>query len=399
MDFGIPEEFREQIELTRRFASEEMRVAENALDRIADPQEAYSSEIQRAIAGRMRSMGFHKLTIPAALGGLGLPKIARYLIEEELAVGGAGLTAQTIVGPIAANLIASRDLAARHAVFKEYLEAYLDDVEVGHGSAWAITEPDAGSDVFTFGRPGVRFRARATPGGGGYVIDGAKSAWCSNGWLADMFVLMACVDPEAGMEGTGTFLVPADWPGVSKGRPIDKIGLRALNQCEVLFDRVEVPHEFMIAAPGAGYRPLLESFVTGGNTSVGVIALGVARAAYEHGLAYAREREQGGGPIIRHQLVARKLFDAYRSIEAARLLLLKSAWSISRQQGRPEVSFAARVQACETCVRVTTDMMFLHGGCGTTREYPVEKLYRDAGPLQIMDGTVDRVALLGAALL
>lgn len=399
MDFEIPAELRETVQLAAEFARNDLREAENELDRITDPTEAFRSEIHRTITKKMFAMGFHKLTIPSEFGGLGLPSIARFLVEEQMAVGGAGLASQMLVTPICAGIIAQWGLIDRHPVFKEYVEAYVDDTEGIHSGAWTMTEPDVGSDIFTFDRPGVRLRVTATPGKGGYVINGAKSAWCTNGWLADMFVVMAAVDLDDGMQGTGTFLVPAGWPGVSKGRPIDKLGLRALNQCDVVFTDVEIPKEFMIMPPGPGYQELLDGFVTAGNTSVGLIATGVAQAAYEYGLAYAKEREQAGQPIARHQLVARKLFDAYRSIEASRLMLWKSAWLVGQQRGIPELAFAARVQACATCAAVTSDMMFLHGGSGTTKEYPVEKLYRDSGPLQIMDGTVDRVTIKGAALL
>ena len=399
MDFDIPAELQDIVDLTRDFAKTELREAENELDRFQDPLDAFTSEVHRTITKKMFDVGFQKLTLPTAVGGLGLPGLAKWLVDEELAVGGAGLTSQMLLTPIGAGIISGWGLAQKHKVYKEYLEAYIDDTEGVHGGAWTITEPDAGSDIFSFGLEGVHFRAKATPGGGGYKIHGAKSAWCSNGWLADMFVVMVTMDAGSGMEGTGTFLIPGDWPGVSKGRPISKVGMRALNQAEVIFDDVEVPNEFLIVPPGPGYKALLDQFVTPGNTSVGTIALGVARAAYEEGLAYAKDRRQGGKPIIEHQLVAKKLFDAYRMIEAARLLLRKSALACSQGKGRPELAFAARVQACETCAKVTSDMMFLHGGNGITKEYVVEKFYRDSGPLQIMDGTTDRVAIKGAALL
>lgn len=401
MDFEVPEALRDVVDLARSFARADLREAENELDRFVDPLDAFTSETFRSITKKMYGMGFNKLTLPDAVGGLGLPSMAKFLVEQEMAVGGAGLTSQMLVSSIAAAIIAGWGLAGTHPVFREYLDAYVDDDEGVHSSAWTITEPDAGSDIFSFDEPALKMTVKAVQNAGrtGWVIDGAKAAWCTNGWHADMYCLMVNVDPGGGMEGTGTFLIPADWPGVTKGRPIDKVGMRALNQTDIAFDAVEVPNEFLVLPPGPGYRQTLDAFVTSGNTSVGNIALGVAQAAYELGLAYAKERRQGGVPIVEHQLVAKKLFDAYRSIEAARLLLLKSASLISRQQGRPELAFAARVQASETCARVTQDMVLLHGGNGITTEYPVEKLWRDSRPLQIMDGTVDRVTIKGAALL
>lgn len=395
MDFDLSDDLTQPIGLARDFAREVLRPAEEAIDRIADPVEAYTGETHRDVTRKMRELDLHKLGFPTHLGGLGLPGTARFMIDEEIAVGGAGLASQLVLTPLAASLITMFGLDSVHDLYKDYLEAYLDDVAGAHSGAWTITEPDVGSDIFTFGAPAIRMRARATPGGAGYVIEGTKAAWCSNGWLADMIMTMVCLDPSAGMEGTATFLIPAEWPGVRKGRPIDKVGLRALNQCELTFD-TEVPAEFMIAAAGPGYRPMVETFFTYGNTAVGTLALGVARAAYETGLAYAKEREQGGRPIIEHQLAGRRLFDAYRGIEAARLMLAKSAWLMDQGRHSIERAFAARAQACETAMRVTADMMLLHGGFGVTREYAVEKYYRDAAPLQIMDGSVDRIAVVAA---
>jgi alkylation response protein AidB-like acyl-CoA dehydrogenase len=401
MDFEMPEEFKEIVGMAREFARAEVGPAEVAIDRIADPSEAFTSDVHRAITRQLFALGFHKLTLPEQVGGLGLPPRASFFVQRELAYAGAGLASQMLVTPIAAGLISSLKLAERHRAYRQYLEQYVEDVEGRHSSAWTITEPDAGSDIFSFGRPDIGFRVRAVPtaGGHGYVINGAKAAWCTNGWLADSFILMAAVETSHGMEGTGTFIIPYDWGGIARGKPINKLGLRALNQADLFFESCEVPAEFLIIPPGPTYASLFTSFVTSGNTAVGNIALSVARAAYDAGLKYARERKQGGSPIIEHQLVAKKLFDAFRVIEAADLLLQKSSWLISLQRGRPELAFAARVQACEALDQVSRDMMLLHGGNGITKDYPVEKFYRDAGPLRVMDGTTDRVAVKGAALL
>ncbi|MGH9000181.1 MAG: acyl-CoA dehydrogenase [Acidimicrobiia bacterium] len=158
-----------------------------------------------------------------------------------------------------------------------------------------------------------------------------------------------------------------------------------------------MPKEFMIVPPGPHYERVLKTgFIAPGNTAVGIAALGVAQASYELGRAYAAERTQGGKPIAEHQLVAKRIFDAYGAIEASRLMLYRAATTIAA--GTPDMAaiYAARVQACRTAAGVTADMMFLHGGNGITTEYPVEKLWRDAQPLQLADGTVDIVTLQGA---
>lgn len=400
MDLGLPQEIRDYQRVAAAFALRDLAPAEVELDRAPDPAVAFGSETHRRVMARAYELGLHKLALSEAAGGLGFGMLAETVVREELAAAGAGLASQLLVAPVPATVIDRFGLADRHPVFKTYLQAFVADTTGDHGGAWAITEPGVGSDIFTFHEPSIRFATRGTRAErthGGYRIDGAKSAFVSNGYLADFFLLMAATNAEKGMEGTGVFLVPGDLPGITRGRPLDKLGLRALNQAEIFFDGVVVPEEFLVLEPGAAYELLLDWIVVHGNTAVGTLALGVARAAYEHALGYAKERIQGGRPIAEHELVAMKLFDAYRSIEAARALLWRSAWLLD--EGTPDlrIAIAARTLASEACVHVTSEAIQVMGGYGISRENPLEKLYRDAKLLQIMDGTVERVSLLAAA--
>ncbi|MGQ0624941.1 MAG: acyl-CoA dehydrogenase family protein [Sporichthyaceae bacterium] len=397
VDFDLPDEAVELVGLAREFARSDLAVAERYLDAVSDPVAAFTSEVYRTWRKQARAIGLHQILLPAAIGGLGLSHQTYYLVMEELAAGGAGLALVMQADSVGVALAALR--RETHPVYDRYVEEFAADTEGVHSGAWAITEPDLGSDMYC---PGASFGVRAIPtaGGAGYVINGAKSSWCSNGWLADMLVVMVTVDPSAGMDGTGIFLVPADWPGITKGRPIGKVGLRALNQCEISFTGVEVPKEFMIFAPGPRYRPLLmRGFLGPGNLAVAAAALGITQAAYELGLDYARTRRQGGGVISRHQLVAKRLFDAYTSSEAVRLMLRRQAWNLSRGVVDMAGIYAARALACTSASAVTASMLSLHGSYGITTEYPIEKLWRDAQPLQSADGTLDVVSLEGAALL
>jgi len=152
----------------------------------------------------------------------------------------------------------------------------------------------------------------------------------------------------------------------------------------------------VVLPPGPAYKMMIERIVTGGNTAVGTIAVGVARAAYEAALAYAKDRVQGGKPIFEHQAVKLKLFNAFRQIEAARALLWKSSWLMSTGTPHMPTAMAARTMASDMAVQVTSDMVQVFGGYGISKEHPVEKFYRDAKLLQIMDGTNDMVALKAA---
>ncbi|OGO51932.1 MAG: hypothetical protein A2148_04605 [Chloroflexi bacterium RBG_16_68_14] len=394
VDFSLPEEIEKMREMTREFARQEVRPAGIELDRIPEPEKAYTSDTMRRVLSRAYEVGFHKMNLPKEVGGLGAPPMANIVVQEELAVGDGGIASHLLVAPMIAGRAAMG--GNMHPFYKEYLDAFINDTKGEHSGAWAITEPNHGSDLFEFGQPEIQMDTRAVKDGDDYVVNGHKSAFVSNGWLADGYLLMVNVDPSQGMEGTATFAIPGNLPGITRGKPLNKLGLRALNQSEVFFDDVRISPEFLMLPPGPGYKMMLERMVTSGNTAVGIIAVGVARAAYEEALAYARQRVQGGKVIFEHQAIKLKLFNAYRQIEAARALLWKSAWQISIGQPHLPTAMAARTVASDMAMQVTADMVQIFGGYGISKEHPVEKFYRDAKLLQIMDGTNELVSLKAA---
>ena len=394
VDFTLPEEIEKIRDMTREFAQKELRPAAATLDRIEDPEEAYKSDTMRRVLSRAYEVGFHKMGIAKELGGLGAPPMATTIVQEELAVGDAGLASHLLVAPmIAGSAATAKD---RHPFYSEYLDAFINDTKGEHSGAWAITEPQHGSDLFQFGQPAIHMEASAVRDGDDYIVNGQKSAFVSNGWMADAFLLMVKLDGSNGMESTATFAIPGDLPGMSRGKPLDKLGLRSLNQAEVFFDDVRLSPEFMVLPGGPAYKILIERIVTGGNTAVGTLALGVARAAYEEALTYAKERVQGGKVIFEHQVVKMKLFNAFRQIEAARCLLWKSSWLLSTGKPHLPTAMAARTFASDMAMQVTADMVQVFGGYGISKEHSVEKFYRDAKLLQIMDGTNEVVSLKAA---
>ncbi len=402
IDFSLPPEVEDLRKHAAHFADEVLRPAEFEIDRIADPKEAYQSEAFRKAMSEAYSIGLHKTVVPAFAGGLGVGPLAQMVIVEELALRAPGLASTLLVAPIAAMIVATFGLGARHDFYRSYLEAYVEDCEGRHSSCWAVTEPHLGSDLMNSEEgAAVEFatRARRRPSGG-YIVSGAKSAFVSNGWLADSILLMAGCEGRDGKIAPAAFLIPGDLPGISRGSPLDKIGLRALNQAEIFFDDVEIEEEFLLVPPEGGRFGMVgEAIVTSGNTAVGALAVGVARAAFEAALDYARQRKQGGTEIVNHQLIKMKLFEAQRDLEAARLMIWKSAWSIG--EGKPELAlaFSARHFACTAALRICAEMVQVFGGYGISKEYPVEKCYRDVKLLQIMDGTVEKVALVAATRL
>jgi alkylation response protein AidB-like acyl-CoA dehydrogenase len=401
-DFTLPQQAEELRRHAADFAEGVLGPAEREIDQIADPEEAYRSETFKKAMAEAYEMGLHKMVIPERCGGLGVGPLTHMAVVEEIAARAPGLASTLLVSPITALIVAMLGLGTRHDFYRDYLEEYVEDRQGSHSSCWAVTEPNLGSDLMDSERDGpVPFSTRARKNaGGGYLVSGAKSAFVSNGWRADSILLMLACEGAGGEVGPAAFLIPADLPGISRGRPLNKLGLRALNQSEIFFDEVEVPDEFLLVPPEAGqFSGVGESIVTSGNTSVGILAVAVARAAFEAALGYARERRQGGTEIVHHQLVKMKLFEAHRDIEAARLMLWKSAWLI--EEGRPDLTlaFSARHFACSRALTVCAEMVQVFGGYGISKEYAVEKCYRDIKLLQIMDGTLERVALTAAARL
>jgi alkylation response protein AidB-like acyl-CoA dehydrogenase len=401
--FFTPTENEEAlIAVAREFASEVLGPAEHSVDTESQPAKAYTSpEYKYAMAESYR-LGLHKMTLPESCGGLGIRPTVHREILEILAGEAPGLAATLVVTPLAALLIALFGLEKRHKFYKDYLEAFVEDKNGTHSSCWAVTEPQLGSDLMNTespAPPAFQTKARWNRAQGNYVIDGTKSAFVSNAWRADSILLMLRVDgPDS--SGPGAFLVPADLPGTVKGMPIDKLGLRALNQAEIAFNDVEVPPEFLLIPPSEERFSFTgRLIVTAGNTSVGTLAVAVASSAYRQALAYAQQRLQGGKPIIQHQLIRMKFFEAQRDLEAARLMLQKSAWLIERGTPDLALAFSARHLACTVGLDICANMVQVLGGYGICKEYGVEKAYRDIKLLQIMDGTLERVALTAAASL
>jgi len=385
-------------DLAAKFAREVVRPAEVELDQMGDPQEAAGSSVFRDVLQQAYELGFHKMGIKEEHGGLGLDPVTRGLVWEELAAGGAGIAAGLLAASVAPAFLS---VLAPHKtdLIDAYVRPFCEDTEARHISAWGSSEANVGSDGSNYYDPDVRHQTAAAKEDGAYVLQGAKSSFVSNGGIADLYLVFACVDPSKGICGSGVFLVP-EGPGVTRGRALDKVGLRALNQAEVAFDGARIPEGHLIMPPGDNYPMIHNAIKTVGNIGVGYLALGLLRAAYEEALAYAKERVQFGQPIVRHQAVAFRLFDAFQAIEAARGLLWKASWTLANTGlGDLKMSAAARVFATNMAMKHTVEMVQVLGGYGISKEYTIEKHMRDAKLLQIMDATNEIMAIKAAALL
>lgn len=399
IDFTLSDTQQQFVKTARDFGREVFGPAEAKLDKMDDPDEAFESELFKSVMGQTFDLGFHKMGIREDLGGLGLDPSTTGMVWEELARYGVGLSASLMAASVVPQLVGF--LAADNKELTDrFVLPFCNEDRPELISAWASSEPDVGSDGKNYFDPEVRHRTTAVKRDGRYVINGTKSSFVSNGSIANVYIVFACIDPSMGIRGSGTFVVEADAKGVSRGKPVDRVGLRALNQAPVFFDDVEVPESHMIFPPGEGYPFLHNSIITVGNLGTGYLALGLMRAAFEDALAYAKERVQWGKPIAQHQLVAQRLFEAHAAIESVRALLWKGSWLCkSAFPGDLRTSLTAKIHATNLATRHTAEMVQVLGGYGITRDYALEKYMRDAPLLQIMDGTNDTLMVKAAELL
>jgi alkylation response protein AidB-like acyl-CoA dehydrogenase len=261
---------------------------------------------------------------------------------------------------------------------EEQRRRYLTALAASALGAYALSEPGAGSDAFAL-------TTRAREEADGFVLSGRK-VWITNGQEAEVFIVFATVNPEAGYRGITAFLVDRGTPGFTVGKKEDKLGIRASSTCELLFDDCRVPRASLLGEIGKGYKVAIET-LNEGRIGVGAQMVGLARGALEHAVGYVKERKQFGRAIAEFQGVQFQLARAAMDVEAARLLIYNAARL--RDAGKPFLNEAAmcKLFASEAAERVTSLAVQLFGGNGYTRDYPVEKLFRDAKIGQIYEGT------------
>ncbi|MEK7236686.1 MAG: acyl-CoA dehydrogenase family protein [Nitrospirota bacterium] len=381
------------------FAKSVLRPTAAALDRLPDPQQVVdrSSALWTALRAAYNH-GIHTALIPTEHGGMGLSGLSLHLALEELGWGSAEFAAALAVAGFPFSMIAA---TGNQALIEEWVKPFVADKDARYVGCWAITEPDHGSDTFMAGTPQffdptISGQVTARVEGGDYVINGQKAAWVSNGTIATHALTYLTLDPSKGMAGGGVAFIPLNLPGVSKGKPVDKMGQRALNQGSIHFANVRIPKRQMLF-DAASYETILQQTLVLTNGAMGAVFTGVARAAYEQALAYTKTRRQGGKPICEHQLVQKHLFDMFTKVETSRALSRAAmAYNATAQPPALEYAIAAKVYCTQACLEVTDTALQLFGGLGLTRDCPMEKLYRDARASLIEDGVNDVLALVGA---
>jgi len=382
-----------------QFAAEVLRPAAQALDRLHDPRQVIAPDSALWTVFRAAyAQGFHTALIPQSSGGLGLQGVGLHIALEEMGWGSPEFALGLAVAGFPFAMVAA---SGNQDLIDELVAPFVADRDAHWIGCWAITEPDHGSDHFAVGTPAFRDpkisgQVTARADGDHWVVRGAKAAWISNGSIATHAVTFMTLDPTQGMAGGGVAFMPLDSPGVTKGPPLDKLGQRALNQGSIEFDGVRIPKRYLLVDAPAYDQALRQTLVLT-NAAMGAVFTGVARAAYELALAYTMRRVQGGKPLAEHQLVQKHLFDMFTKIEASRALsrAVMAHHAVSRSPSL-EHAIAVKTYCTQACLEVTDTALQLFGGKGLSREFPVEKLYRDARASLIEDGANDVLALAGA---
>jgi alkylation response protein AidB-like acyl-CoA dehydrogenase len=402
LDADFPPEIAELKDAVHRFAKNVVRPTAIALDRLADPQQVIDrGSILWKFMRSAYELGYHTATVPAELGGLGLHGLSLNVFLEELGWGSADLALGLAVTGFPFGALAQ---TGDQELIDRFVKPFVTDREARYIGCWPVTEPahgsDWGSSILDNDDPtnkGGRVIARRE--GDNYVINGQKAAWVSNGTISThglTYLMAAAHDGIA--RGAAAAFIPFDLPGVSKGKPLNKLGQRALNQGEIFFDNVKIPAKYMLASPG-NFELLGAKVLTMANGTMGAVFTGVARAAFDAAFDYSRQRVQGGKPICEHQLVQKRLFEMFTKVEACRQLS-RAGMEYNDRAAVPalEYAMAAKTFCTQAAFEVASDALQLFGGNGLSKEYQIEKIFRDARAALIEDGTNDMLSLAGMQL-
>ncbi|HVG62917.1 MAG TPA: acyl-CoA dehydrogenase family protein [Hyalangium sp.] len=372
MDFQLTDSQRALQDAARKYAREVIRPKAAHYDETAEfPKDLISTAYE---------LGLVNQAIPAEYGGVGLSHLEQVLVCEELAWGCSGVATSLFANDLANLPII---LFGTEDQKKRLLTPFTERLKL---ASFCLTEPGAGSDV-----AGLSTTARRD--GDHYILNGSK-CFITNGGYADQFTVFATVDKSRRHKGITCFVVDAKAPGITVGKHENKMGQRASNTVSLTFEEVRVPVANRIGEEGQGF-PIAMETLDNSRPTTAAFAVGIARAALEHSLEYSAQRQTFGKPIREHQGIQFMLADMAMNIQAGRLLTHQSAWLLDNGQKNTLVSSYAKCFAADMAMKVTTDAVQVYGGYGYIKEYPVEKLMRDAKLIQVYEGTsqVQRIVI------
>ncbi len=365
MDFSYTDEQRQLGRAVREFAEAEILPHVRAWDE--------KSEFPAAVIQKCGELGMMGSIFPEEYGGAGYGYVEYALLIEELAR----------VDPSVALIVAAHtSLCSNHlylAGTKEQKDRYLPRLASGEWlGSWSLTEPEAGSDA-------GGTRTAAVPDGAGWIINGSKT-FTTNAHQAQLCVVMAATDRSQSQHGISAFLVEAGTPGFRPGKKEDKLGMRASDTGEVILTDCRVPGSALLGTAGEGFIDALR-VLDGGRISIAALSVGIAQGAFDAALKYSKQRKQFGRFISEFQAIQFKLADMATEIEAARLLVNRACWLKDQGKSVNRESAMAKLYASEMAVRACNEAVQIHGGYGFTKDYPVEKFYRDVKLMTIGEGT------------
>ena len=365
MDFALNEEQLELQEMVREFVEKEITPYAAEMDA--------ENHMRDGLIDKANEMGLLNVIVPEELDGPGLDSISVATIYEELGKGCAGVATS-----LAANSLATVPVLL--AGTDEQKKMYCDVLNNGGLAAFALTEPGAGSDA-----GGVSTRAVHNKEEGTYTLNGTKM-FITNGGLAEIFLVFANTRKTGGIRGLTAFIVPKDTLGFSVGKKENKMGIRPSNTTELVLQDVVIPESYRVGREGEGFRIAMNT-LDSARPFVGAVSVGIAQAALDCAVKYAKERRQFGQPIASFQMVQGMLADMAMKVETARLMVQKACWMRDQGMEFSKEAAMAKCYAADTAMQVTTDAVQVMGGYGYTKEYPVEKMMRDAKIMQIYEGT------------
>ena len=364
MDFALNEEQLELQEMVRDFVEKEITPYAAEMDR--------NNQSMPGLLEKAADMGLLNVIVPEEYGGPGLDSVTVAVIYEELGKGCAGVATS-----MAANSLASYPILI--AGTEEQKQAHCDLLN-DKLAAFALTEPGAGSDA-----GGVATSAVKNKEAGTYTLNGTK-AFITNGGIADTYLVFANTRKSGGIRGLTAFIVPKGTPGFTVGKKEDKMGIRPSNTCELILQDVVIPEANRVGREGEGFRIAMNT-LDSARPFVGAVSVGLAQAALDCAVKYAKERKQFGQPIASFQMIQSMIADMAMKVETARLMVLKACWMRDQGLEFSKEAAMAKCYAADVAMQVTTDAVQVMGGYGYSREYPVEKMMRDAKIMQIYEGT------------
>lgn len=365
MRVELDDEHRALEHTLREFCKKEVRPFAGEWER--------SGEIPKEIVGKLGSLGLMGVCIPEEYGGVGMNTISYAIAIKEIA---------SADGSLALMLASHNSLCAGHILLSgteaqksQYLPLLSSGEKLG---AWCLTEPGSGSDA-------AAMRSKAERAPGGWKINGTKM-FITQGSSADIYILLAVTDRDKGKGGITAFIAERDNRGLNPGKKLDKLGMRASDTAEVVFEEMFLPDDKVLGKAGGGFFDTL-NVLSGGRISIAALAVGIAAGAVRESVKYARERQQFGKPISNFQAVQWMIADISTEIEAAWMLTLKAAYLKDAGKKYTKEASMAKLYASETAMKATVKAVQIHGGYGYIEDYPVERYMRDAKLCEIGEGT------------